>query len=133
MLTMAIFRVYAGDDGQSHFEDVQPRFERLDESSELAELIPGSGILIRRFAPRRSDPWHHAPAAAVRRAPHATGARCPASVLSRYLSTDFGLERRRKAERTACTARWARNDRCRSASSFRDAASGSRTAALLVQ
>jgi quercetin dioxygenase-like cupin family protein len=61
MLTMAIFRVYAGADGQSHFEDVEPRFERMDESSERAELIPGSGILIRRFAPTRSNPWHHAP------------------------------------------------------------------------
>jgi quercetin dioxygenase-like cupin family protein len=61
MLTMAIFRVYAGADGQSYFEDVEPRFEQMDESSELAELIPGSGILIRRFAPTRSNPWHHAP------------------------------------------------------------------------
>jgi quercetin dioxygenase-like cupin family protein len=61
MLTMAIFRVYAGADGQSHFEDVEPRFERMDESSESAELIPGSGIVIRRFAPTRSNPWHHAP------------------------------------------------------------------------
>ncbi len=61
MSTMAIFRVYAGTDGQSHFEDIEPRFERMDESSERAELIPGSGIMIRRFAPTRSNPWHHAP------------------------------------------------------------------------
>lgn len=58
---MAIFRVYTGSDGTSHFEDVAPRFERQDATSEIAELVPGSGIMIRRFAPTRSNPWHHAP------------------------------------------------------------------------
>ncbi len=58
---MAIFRVYTGSDGKSHFEDVEPRFERQDATSEIAELIPGTGIMIRRFAATRSNPWHHAP------------------------------------------------------------------------
>lgn len=58
---MAIFRVYAGSDGQSHFEEVRPRFEPRGDQSESAELIPGSGIIIRRFAPTRANPWHHAP------------------------------------------------------------------------
>src|SRR5881227_646045 len=47
---MAIIRIYAGPDGQSH-----------GDQSERAELIPGSGILIRRFEATRSNPWHHAP------------------------------------------------------------------------
>jgi quercetin dioxygenase-like cupin family protein len=58
---MAIFRVYAGTDGQSHFEDVTPRLESRGDQSDAAELIPGSGIMIRRFDPKRSNPWHHAP------------------------------------------------------------------------
>jgi quercetin dioxygenase-like cupin family protein len=58
---MAIFRVYAGADGQSHFEDVAPRLEPRGDQSDVAELIPGSGIMIRRFDPKRSNPWHHAP------------------------------------------------------------------------
>ena len=58
---MAIFRVYSGSDGQSHFEDLQPKLEAQDATSSSAELIPGSGIIVRRFEPTRSNPWHHAP------------------------------------------------------------------------
>jgi quercetin dioxygenase-like cupin family protein len=58
---MAIIRIHTGPDGQSHFEDVEPRFEPRDDRSETAELIPGSGIVVRRFDPGRSNPWHHAP------------------------------------------------------------------------
>jgi quercetin dioxygenase-like cupin family protein len=58
---MAIIRIYTGPDGQSHFEDIEPRFEPLADRSERAELIPGSGIVIRRFEATRSNPWHHAP------------------------------------------------------------------------
>ena len=58
---MAIIRIYAGADGQSHFEEVTPRFESRGDQSETAELIPGSGIIVRRFEPTRSNPWHNAP------------------------------------------------------------------------
>ena len=58
---MAIIRIYAGSDGQSHFEEIQPRYESRGDQSETTELIPGTGILIRRFEPTRSNPWHHAP------------------------------------------------------------------------
>jgi len=58
---MAIIRIYSGPDGQSHFEDVELRFEPRGDQSETAELIPGSGIVVRRFDPQRSNPWHHAP------------------------------------------------------------------------
>ena len=62
---MAIIRVYAGADGKSHFEDIEPRWEPLGDKSERAELIPGSGIVMRRFDPTRSNPWHHAPGRAA--------------------------------------------------------------------
>ena len=58
---MAIIRIYAGADGKSHFEEIEPRFVSRGDKSESGELIPGSGILIRRFEPTRSNPWHHAP------------------------------------------------------------------------
>lgn len=58
---MAIFRIYSGADGQSHFEDVEPRLEPLGDRSESAELIQGSGIVVRRFDPQRTNSWHHAP------------------------------------------------------------------------
>ena len=62
---MAIIRIYTGPDGQSHFEDLEPRLEPRADQSETAELISGSGIVIRRFAPGRMNPWHHAPAHAA--------------------------------------------------------------------
>ena len=58
---MAIIRIYAGPDGRSHFQDVAPKLEPRGDQSESAELIPGSGIVIRRFEPKRTNPWHHAP------------------------------------------------------------------------
>ena len=39
---MAIIRLYTGSDGQSHFEELTPRFEPRGDQSETAELSPGS-------------------------------------------------------------------------------------------
>ena len=58
---MAIIRIYAGTDGRSHFEELTPRFEPRGDQSESTELIAGTGIIVRRFEPTRSNPWHHAP------------------------------------------------------------------------
>jgi len=62
---MAIIRIYTGPDGKSHFEEIHPRYESRGDRSESAELIPGSGITIRRFEASRSNPWHHAPGRAA--------------------------------------------------------------------
>jgi hypothetical protein len=58
---MAIIRIHTGPNEKSHFEEIVARFEPRGDKSESAELIPGSGIVIRRFQPTRSNPWHHAP------------------------------------------------------------------------
>jgi quercetin dioxygenase-like cupin family protein len=58
---MAIIRIYAGADGQSHFEELTPKLEPRGDQSASGELIPGSGIVVRQFEPTRSNPWHHAP------------------------------------------------------------------------
>ena len=62
---MAVIRIYTGPDGKSHFQDIEPQFKPLGDQSESAELIAGSGIVVRRFAPKRTNPWHHAPAHAA--------------------------------------------------------------------
>jgi hypothetical protein len=36
---MAIIRVYAGSDGKSHFQEIEPKFEPRGDQSETAELI----------------------------------------------------------------------------------------------
>ena len=58
---MAIIRVYTGPDGKSHFQDIEPKLEPKGDQSAAGELIPGSGIIVRRFEPKRANPWHHAP------------------------------------------------------------------------
>jgi quercetin dioxygenase-like cupin family protein len=58
---MAIVRIYTGADRQSHFEDIEPVFEPHSDQSESAQLVPGRGIVVRRFEAGRQNPWHHAP------------------------------------------------------------------------
>jgi quercetin dioxygenase-like cupin family protein len=58
---MAIIRISTGPDGASHFQEIEPRLESRGDKSETGELIPGTGIVVRRFEPTRSNPWHHAP------------------------------------------------------------------------
>lgn len=58
---MAIIRIYMGADGKSHFEEIEPVFEPGDDQSETAVIHAESGIIVRRFDPQRSNPWHHAP------------------------------------------------------------------------
>lgn len=56
-----IVRLFAGEDGQSHFEAREPEYQPAADRSASVELIPGSGILVRRFEAGRDNPWHHAP------------------------------------------------------------------------
>ena len=61
---MAIVRIYTGDDGRSHFQDIEPEFHPVDSGWPLdgdAVIQAESGILLRRFDPSRSNPWHLAP------------------------------------------------------------------------
>jgi pimeloyl-ACP methyl ester carboxylesterase len=58
---MPILRIYTGSDQRSHFEEIEPQFEPRGDQSEIFELIAGTGLLVRRFEPDRTNPWHHAP------------------------------------------------------------------------
>ena len=58
---MAIIRIVAGEDGQSHFEDIELQMQPAGDRSEQAVLHEASGIIVRRFDPTRSNDWHNAP------------------------------------------------------------------------
>ena len=59
---MAIVRLYTGDDGRSHFENIEPDLVPLPDAwpQDARAVIP-SGIAVQRFDPERFNPWHHAP------------------------------------------------------------------------
>ncbi|MBI4337292.1 MAG: cupin domain-containing protein [Chloroflexi bacterium] len=61
---MAIVRIYTGNDGKSHFQDVPPQLRATSGGWPLdaeAMVYPEAGLLLRRFDPQRSNPWHPAP------------------------------------------------------------------------
>jgi uncharacterized cupin superfamily protein len=53
---MAIVRIYTGDDGESHFEELT-----LDSHPQLGEMQPTKGIQFRYMEPGYFGDWHHAP------------------------------------------------------------------------
>ncbi len=58
---MAILRLYTGEDGKSHFEEIEPAFQEVGDKSDQANIHAESGIIMRRFDPKRSNSWHNAP------------------------------------------------------------------------
>ena len=59
-----IVRNYAGEDGKSHFEDIQPQLQPIANGwpqDAHAVVNAPSGVFMQRFDPKRSNPWHHAP------------------------------------------------------------------------
>ena len=59
---MSIVRLYTGEDGRSHFEDIEPALEPIPDAwPQDARAVIHSGIAVQRFDPERSNPWHHAP------------------------------------------------------------------------
>ncbi len=53
---MSIARLYTGDDGQSHIEEMSPELH-----PELANLQSADGIVFRTFEPGYFSDWHTAP------------------------------------------------------------------------
>lgn len=58
---MQYFRIYAGPDGESHFEDVDVTLQAGGGQSHLSEMMPATGIIFRRSAPDQFIDWHTAP------------------------------------------------------------------------
>jgi hypothetical protein len=55
------FRIYAGPDGESHFEDIEVAMQPGRGSSMLSELIPAKGVIFRQSAADQYIDWHPAP------------------------------------------------------------------------
>ena len=58
---MKVVRVYAGDDGESHFEDVEIATEARGVGGRLSRLIQGSGVIFREVDGSYDLDFHTAP------------------------------------------------------------------------
>jgi len=58
---MHVTRIYTGDDGESHFEDVTVPLRDLGEIGKLSELVPATGFVMRETGPDYDYDWHNAP------------------------------------------------------------------------
>ena len=57
---MLIVRIYTGDDGESHFEDIDLPYEQM-ETSERTAVENAENIHFRRYQPGNFIDWHPAP------------------------------------------------------------------------
>lgn len=57
---MRLFRLYSGNDGQSHVEELAVPFA-VDGTSERTPLQPAKGVMFSRMAPGTFMDWHNAP------------------------------------------------------------------------
>ena len=57
---MLIVRIYTGDDGESHFEDIDLPYEQM-ETSERTAVENAENIHFRRYQPGSFIDWHRAP------------------------------------------------------------------------
>ena len=58
---MKITRVYTGDDGESHFEDVELPLKDAGQVGRLTSLIPATGVVFRETGGDYDLDWHNAP------------------------------------------------------------------------
>ena len=58
---MRYFRIYADENGESHFEDVDIELEEQNPQSELSRLYPAIGVIFRRTPADQFLDWHPAP------------------------------------------------------------------------
>ncbi len=58
---MAVVRVYTGDDGRSHFEDIEIALSDQGPVGRISELIGGPGVLFREVDGDYDLDFHNAP------------------------------------------------------------------------
>lgn len=58
---MEYFRIFAGPDGESHFEDVKIDLTPGGGASDLSQMIPAQGVIFRRSSADQYIDWHNAP------------------------------------------------------------------------
>ena len=59
--SMKITRLYTGEDGKSHFEDIEIPLEDQGDIGLLSRLLPASGIIFRETPGDYHYQWHNAP------------------------------------------------------------------------
>jgi quercetin dioxygenase-like cupin family protein len=57
---MRLFRLYSGDDQQSHLEELKMQFAP-GQLAEQTPLQPATGVIFTRMAPGSFVDWHNAP------------------------------------------------------------------------
>lgn len=58
---MQITRLYTGEDGESHFEDIEIPLKQAGNIGRLSELEEATGIIFRETGPDYDYNWHNAP------------------------------------------------------------------------
>ena len=58
---MKITRLYTGEDGESHFEDIEIALEDAGDIGALSELEEATGIIFRETGSDYDYDWHNAP------------------------------------------------------------------------
>ena len=59
--TMNIVRIYSGDDGESHFEDVEVEMENRGNIGRISDLWRGKGVMFREVEGDYEIDFHNAP------------------------------------------------------------------------
>jgi|SRR5579883_2888209 quercetin dioxygenase-like cupin family protein len=58
---MKYVRIYADEQGESHFQDVEVPLTNRRGASALSEMVAVQGVIFRRSDPDEYVDWHHAP------------------------------------------------------------------------
>lgn len=58
---MKVTRIYSGEDGESHFEDLEVPLRDLGRIGSLSERIPATGLVFRETGPDYDFDFHNAP------------------------------------------------------------------------
>ena len=58
---MKITRIYTGDDGESHFEEIQIPLDDAGDIGALSQTFPVTGIIFRQTDGDYNYSWHNAP------------------------------------------------------------------------
>ncbi len=58
---MRITRIFSGDDGESHFEDVDVPLQDHGPRGLMSELVKATGVIFRQTGPAYDLDWHNAP------------------------------------------------------------------------
>ncbi|MHB8648073.1 MAG: cupin domain-containing protein [Thermomicrobiales bacterium] len=58
---MQYFRIYAGPDGESHFEEITIEMRGQSGGSAYSALVPATGVIFRRSPADQLLDWHPAP------------------------------------------------------------------------